>query len=61
MSRTAALNSNTKCIERWATKHGVKLLGGALDEAPFAYKDIEEVMRAKNIWWMLSENSFLKL
>ena len=28
-------------------KHGVKLLGGGLDEAPFAYKDIHEVMKAQ--------------
>lgn len=28
-------------------KHGVKLLGGGLEEAPFAYKDIHEVMNAQ--------------
>ena len=28
-------------------KHGVKLLGGGLDEAPFAYKDIEVVMKSQ--------------
>ena len=28
-------------------KHGVKLLGGGLDEAPFAYKDIEMVMQSQ--------------
>ncbi len=28
-------------------KHGVKLIGGGLDEAPFAYKDIETVMRSQ--------------
>ncbi len=29
-------------------KQGVKLLGGGLDEAPFAYKDIHEVMKAQS-------------
>ena len=28
-------------------KFGVKLLGGGLDESPFAYKDIAEVMRSQ--------------
>jgi tRNA-splicing ligase RtcB len=28
-------------------KHGVKLLGGGLDESPFAYKDIEVVMKSQ--------------
>ena len=28
-------------------KNGVKLIGGGLDEAPQAYKDIEEVMRSQ--------------
>jgi tRNA-splicing ligase RtcB len=28
-------------------KQGVKLLGGGLDEAPFAYKDIYQVMKAQ--------------
>jgi len=28
-------------------EHGVRLLGGGLDEAPQAYKDIEEVMRSQ--------------
>jgi tRNA-splicing ligase RtcB len=28
-------------------KHGVKLIGGGLDEAPFAYKDIHEVMQSQ--------------
>jgi tRNA-splicing ligase RtcB len=28
-------------------REGVKLLGGGLDEAPFAYKDIHEVMKAQ--------------
>ena len=48
MSRTAALNSITQnALKDELQKHGVKLLGGGLDEAPFAYKDIEEVMKAQ--------------
>ena len=48
MSRTAALNSIThKTLKEELDKHGVKLLGGGLDEAPFAYKNIEEVMRSQ--------------
>ena len=48
MSRTAALNSVTHhALNDMLAKHGVKLLGGGLDEAPFAYKDIFEVMKAQ--------------
>jgi tRNA-splicing ligase RtcB len=48
MSRTAALNSVTHTqLTEVLAKHGVKLLGGGLDEAPFAYKDIHEVMKAQ--------------
>lgn len=48
MSRTAALNSVTHTqLNEVLAKHGVKLLGGGLDEAPFAYKDIHEVMKAQ--------------
>jgi tRNA-splicing ligase RtcB (3'-phosphate/5'-hydroxy nucleic acid ligase) len=48
MSRTAALNSVTHtALNEALAKHGVKLLGGGLDEAPFAYKDIHEVMKAQ--------------
>ncbi len=48
MSRTAALNSITHDkLNEMLTKHGVKLLGGGLDEAPMAYKDIHEVMKAQ--------------
>jgi tRNA-splicing ligase RtcB (3'-phosphate/5'-hydroxy nucleic acid ligase) len=48
MSRTAALNSVSQSqLNDVLAKHGVKLLGGGLDEAPFAYKDIHEVMRAQ--------------
>ncbi|WP_276480607.1 RtcB family protein [Paraflavitalea pollutisoli] len=48
MSRTAALNSISKsALHDMLTKHGVKLLGGGLDEAPHAYKDIHAVMKAQ--------------
>lgn len=48
MSRTAALKSVThKELNEVLAKQGVKLLGGGLDEAPFAYKDIHEVMKAQ--------------
>lgn len=49
MSRTAALKSVThKELNEILAKQGVKLLGGGLDEAPFAYKDIYEVMKAQS-------------
>src|SRR6187399_1053694 len=45
MSRTAALNTVTHdLLKKTLLQHGVKLLGGGLDEAPQAYKDIETVM-----------------
>lgn len=48
MSRTAALNAITKsALQEMLNKHGVKLLGGGLDEAPHAYKDIYTVMNAQ--------------
>jgi tRNA-splicing ligase RtcB len=48
MSRTAALNSITAdALKEDLQKHGVKLIGGGLDEAPFAYKDIQTVMNAQ--------------
>lgn len=48
MSRTAALKSIThKQLNEVLVKNNVKLLGGGLDEAPFAYKDIHEVMKAQ--------------
>ncbi len=49
MSRTSALKTVTHSqLNEVLTKHGVKLLGGGLDEAPFAYKDIHKVMKAQN-------------
>ena len=48
MSRTTALNSITaKQLKEDLEKHDVKLIGGGLDEAPFAYKDINIVMNAQ--------------
>lgn len=45
MSRTKAVQSITEhALKEELKRHGVKLLGGGLDEAPFAYKDIETVM-----------------
>jgi tRNA-splicing ligase RtcB len=48
MSRTSALNNITvKQLKDELAKHDVKLIGGGLDEAPFAYKDIYTVMNAQ--------------
>jgi tRNA-splicing ligase RtcB len=48
MSRTKALQSITQnALKEELKKHDVKLLGGGLDEAPFAYKDIEVVMQSQ--------------
>lgn len=48
LSRTAALGLITQhALNEELQKYGVKLLGGGLDEAPFAYKDIHTVMKAQ--------------
>ncbi|MEO7923298.1 MAG: RtcB family protein [Chitinophagaceae bacterium] len=48
MSRTRALASVTdKQFKDELKKFGVKLLGGGLDESPFAYKDIHTVMQSQ--------------
>ncbi|MFT3978885.1 MAG: RtcB family protein [Ferruginibacter sp.] len=48
MSRTRAMASVTdKQFRDELQKFGVKLLGGGLDESPFAYKDIEVVMQSQ--------------
>jgi tRNA-splicing ligase RtcB len=48
MSRTRAMASVTdKQFKDELKKYGVKLLGGGLDESPFAYKDIEVVMKSQ--------------
>lgn len=48
LSRTKAMQSITeKQLRDELVKHNVTLLGGGLDEAPFAYKNIEEVMKGQ--------------
>ena len=48
MSRTAALKTITHAEMKEVLKiRGVKLIGGGLDEAPHAYKDIDTVMKAQ--------------
>lgn len=48
MSRTKATQSIThNAMKEELKKHGVKLMGGGLDEAPFAYKNIELVMQSQ--------------
>ncbi len=48
MSRTQAIaNITYEGLKNELNKYGVKLLGGGLDEAPFAYKDIEAVMQSQ--------------
>ena len=48
MSRTSAMNNITaSMLKDELAKQGVKLIGGGLDEAPFAYKDIHKVMKAQ--------------
>lgn len=48
MSRSKAMQSITQhALKEELKKHGVKLLGGGLDEAPFAYKDINHVMQSQ--------------
>jgi tRNA-splicing ligase RtcB (3'-phosphate/5'-hydroxy nucleic acid ligase) len=48
MSRSKALQSIThNALKEELKKYGVKLLGGGLDEAPFAYKDINVVMQSQ--------------
>jgi tRNA-splicing ligase RtcB len=48
MSRSMAMKSITHhALKDELQKNGVKLIGGGLDEAPFAYKDIEMVMQSQ--------------
>ena len=62
MSRSAAIKSITQtALQDELHKQGVKLIGGGLDEAPFAYKNIFDVMNAQktfsgNSGCFLSEN-----
>ncbi|MFW6277269.1 MAG: RtcB family protein, partial [Prolixibacteraceae bacterium] len=34
-------------LKKYLNEQGVELLGGGIDESPFAYKDIHEVMRSQ--------------
>ncbi len=44
-SRKETVNSNTNSgMKKHLTQHGVHLIGGALDESPFAYKSLNQVM-----------------
>jgi tRNA-splicing ligase RtcB len=48
MSRSRAIASVTdKQFKDELKKFGVKLLGGGLDESPFAYKNIDLVMQSQ--------------
>jgi tRNA-splicing ligase RtcB len=48
MSRTAAMKSiSQELMKETLEKHGVRLLGGGLDEAPQAYKNIGDVMQSQ--------------
>ncbi len=48
MSRSKAKELlNQKEVNNFLEKHGVSLIGGGLDEAPMAYKDIHQVMKAQ--------------
>lgn len=48
MSRSKAMQNITHVAMKEELKvHGVKLIGGGLDEAPFAYKDIHQVMASQ--------------
>jgi len=48
MSRTKAKNSLThNYVKKYLRQKGVHLIGGGLDEAPMAYKNIDEVMNAQ--------------
>ncbi len=49
MSRNEAIKSITKTMrDRYLRDKGVTLLGGGLDEAPQAYKNIDEIMSAQS-------------
>jgi tRNA-splicing ligase RtcB len=48
MSRTAAMKATTQeALNDELHKHGVQLIGGGLDESPYAYKDINTVMQSQ--------------
>ncbi len=43
--RKAKQQFDRKALEKHLKDHGVRLIGAGLDEAPFAYKDIHQVMK----------------
>ena len=48
MSRTKAKEAiGRRELEKYLSDHGVELIGGGLDEAPMAYKDIHKVMASQ--------------
>ena len=48
MSRTQAIKNITQTeMKSILRDHGVTLIGAGLDEAPMAYKDINQVMEAQ--------------
>lgn len=48
MSRNQALKQIThQAVQEMLQRQGIRLMGGGLDEAPFAYKDIYQVMQAQ--------------
>jgi tRNA-splicing ligase RtcB len=48
MSRTKAIeNISHEALKKILNEHGVTLIGGGLDEAPFAYKNIDDVMKSQ--------------
>jgi tRNA-splicing ligase RtcB (3'-phosphate/5'-hydroxy nucleic acid ligase) len=49
MSRSQALKQIThQSVQEMLQRQGIRLMGGGLDEAPFAYKDIYQVMQAQH-------------
>lgn len=49
MSRTQAFKTIPRqARNRWLEERGVELLAGGMDEAPQAYKDIEEVLAVQD-------------
>ena len=49
MSRNQAKKTFTQSqLKKYLAKQEVELLGGGIDESPFAYKDIHEVMKSQN-------------
>lgn len=48
LSRSQAKSTLTRCqVKTHLTDHGVTLIGGGLDKAPMAYKNIHTVMAAQ--------------